>query len=502
MNRYSYALKLLLAISLIGFLSACKTPNPSVEMPPPIGITWMTPLTIPLASLGYEQQEYFFSGTANAYTNLQPLTTDGQWSVVKSGETADYKSRMVVFRPIDPADFNGTVVIEWMNVSSGLDTPSEWIMTHTELIRQGYAFVGVSAQYAGIEGGDIPLESPVPFCLALKCFAPLRYASLSHPGDSFSYDIFQQAAQAVRYPQDINPLGSLQPVRMIATGQSQSAHRLITFINAFGPTTNLFDGYFVHSRIGPVADLGGSASAPLAEAPQALILPPTEVKMRTDLRAKIMNLQTETDQLPLGALSSRQADSKRFRLWEVAGTAHADLYVSGFGLADPGNDVTAAEVEFTDVMNPLLGSCPDNVSSAPQHHFVTKAAFRALHEWIVNKVSPPKFPRLSVNAAGDGFELDAAGNALGGVRSPYVDAPIASMSGLNSAAFSGNGLCFLFGTTNPLPETVIDSLYSNQADYIAAVTSATYEAVAKGAILEEDAELIIAAAEAAEFPPQ
>ena len=37
----------------------------------------------------------------------------------------------------------------------------------------------------------------ISFPIFLKGIQPERYESLSHPGDSFSYDIFSQAAQAV-----------------------------------------------------------------------------------------------------------------------------------------------------------------------------------------------------------------------------------------------------------------------------------------------------------------
>lgn len=73
-----------------------------------------------LASQGYQQSEYLVSGTANAYTNVNEFDADGHWQV-QTSEQAAYKTRIVVNRPIDPADFNGTVVVEWLNVSAGFD---------------------------------------------------------------------------------------------------------------------------------------------------------------------------------------------------------------------------------------------------------------------------------------------------------------------------------------------------------------------------------------------
>lgn len=485
-------------------LAACNQSqtDATIQPPPNIGFAWNAPTNVALKASGYEAREYFFQGTAHAYVTDQPLQTDGIWNVQASGETAHYKSRMIVYRPVEAARFNGTVIVEWMNVSGGIDTPTEWIMLHTELMRQGYAYVGVSAQYIGVEGGPNALPSQLPLCLAVKCVLPPRYRTLSHPGDSFSYDIFRKAAQLVRHPAELNPLGTLTPQYLIAAGQSQSAHRLVTFANAFGlETADLFDGYFIHSRLGAgIPELGGGGSAPLSQPPQIEIQPPAAVLIRPDLPVPVLNLQTETDQVGLLAHLSRQPDSPQFRLWEVAGSAHADLYVSNIGLSDDGQDIRAAGIRITRRPSPLLTGCPDAINSGPPHHFVAKAAMRALDQWIKNGITPPSFPRLSMNAAGDGYEEDAYGNALGGVRNPFVEVPIARLSGLNSAPHSGKGLCYLFGTTSMLDADTLAALYPTHEDYIAAMMTAVDAAIQQGALLAEDAALIISAADAANIP--
>ena len=108
------------------------------------------------------------------------------------GATAPYTTRVVVRRPINPNKFNGTVVVEWLNVTGLADAGPDWTLTHNELIRDGFAWVGVSAQQVGVERGQE--RRPVTPIAG----DPVRYATLSHPGDSFSYDIFSQAGQAIR----------------------------------------------------------------------------------------------------------------------------------------------------------------------------------------------------------------------------------------------------------------------------------------------------------------
>ena len=148
-----------------------------------------------LPGVGYEQAEYFVSGNANAYVNRNELQSNGRWQV-QADEQAAYRTRIVVNRPSDPADFNGTVLVEWLNVSAGFDSAPDWGMLHTELIRSGYAWVGVSAQKVGVDSLiDGTAAATIPG-------TPIddRYASLVHPGDAFSYDIYAQITQALREP--------------------------------------------------------------------------------------------------------------------------------------------------------------------------------------------------------------------------------------------------------------------------------------------------------------
>src|SRR5690242_12046674 len=207
---------LVVAVLCFAGIADAQVPSPTIEGPitSPDGV-FLPSTTFDLASVGYEQAEYFISGTATAYTNTAPLGTDGKWSVAPSGTTAAYKTRILVYRPTDPKKFVGTVVVEWLNVSGGLDTSPDWIQGHVELLREGIAWVGVSAQVVGVEGGS-PLLGIVS--LPLKAVNPARYGSLHHPGDSFSYDMFSQAGEALRAPSGPNPLGALKPKHVIAIG--------------------------------------------------------------------------------------------------------------------------------------------------------------------------------------------------------------------------------------------------------------------------------------------
>lgn len=450
--------------------------RPSVEGPVTggNGAPFVAATTFDLAEVGYAQTEYFLSGTATAYRNVGTLGLDGVWEV-EPAATADYRTRMIVHRPIDRRDFNGTVIVEWLNVSGGLDAAADWIMAHTELTRSGYAWVGVSAQAIGVEGGT-PLL-PGLTLLPLKEVDPVRYASLDHPGDSFSFDIFAQAAQALRRPGDIDPLGGLRPQAVIAAGESQSAFRLSTYINGIHPRDDIFDGFLVHSR-------GSLLSAPLSESPLPTIPVPGAMRIRTDLNAPVLTFQTETDLTFLGFLPARQPDSDTFRLWEVAGTAHADTYTTVTGMEDRGDSPAVADLVVTSrpiVFGPV---CARPINSGPQH-FVLKAAIHALNRWVREGVPPPSAPRIENN--GTRLVRDEHGNVRGGIRTPQVDVPIATLSGEGQL---GEIFCLLFGTTVPFDAAKLATLYPTPAMFRDAFTESTDRAVAEGFLLPADAALL------------
>ena len=112
---------------------------------------------VELAANGYEEQEYFASGTAMAF-KAAAMPSDGKWSITPT-TTAGYKTRILVRRPTNPAHFNGTVIVEWMNVSAGESAP-DWDFLNPMLMRDGYAYVGVSAQALGVDGGKSLLGTP------------------------------------------------------------------------------------------------------------------------------------------------------------------------------------------------------------------------------------------------------------------------------------------------------------------------------------------------------
>ncbi len=415
------------------------------------------------ADVGYEQSEYFLAGTASAYEPTAPFGDDGKHSVAPT-TTAPYTTRVVVMRPIKPKRFNGTVVVEWLNVSGGADAGADWMLGHTELIREGFVWVGVSAQRVGLDAlkGDDPTRGDA-----------VRYAGLSHPGDDYANDIFSQAGQAIR-DDSRTVLGGLKPEHLIAIGESQSAGRLVGYIDAVHPLVGVYDGFLVHSRV---------PGAPI----------------RDDLDVPVLVFQTETD-VAFSNLGVRQPDTDLYRLWEVAGTAHYDQYGLIIQATDTGDGrggvaVLDSMLHPTNQPNERF-TCggPINTGMA---HYVLDAAFFHLNRWVAKGILPPTAPRLETTGTNPVvFATDAHGNALGGIRTPAVDAPISTVSGKSTG---GNSFCFLFGSTVVFTPEQIEALYPTHAAFVSAWTRATKSAHKAGFLVAADAKELIAAARASDI---
>ena len=428
------------------------------------------PRPVDLARHGYIEEEYQASGTACAYEG-ELLDPDGLWVVSPCAE-APYRTRMVVRRPAADRSFSGLVVVEWLNVSGGVEAAPDWAYLHEEIMRRGHGYVAVSAQAFGVNGGTALLATPglAPYG-GLVAAQPARYGTLVHHGDRFSFDLFAQVGAALRRAQPPTALGPLRPRRIIAVGESQSAFFLTTYLNAVHHDAEVYDGFLVHSRGGDAASLAG--------VPKGDPSLSTAVRIRTDVRIPVLTLETETDLGPrLDFGRARQPDTERIRTWEVAGTAHADAYLVG---------------SFVD----LLG-CGVAINDGP-HHVVSHAALRALEHWVVEGTPPATAPPLRLSSLTPPvIARDRLGNALGGVRTPAVDVPVAALSG--DAPEGANDLCSLFGSTITFDAATLKSLYGDKHSYRSAYEAALDKAISAGFLLDDDRESLRARARGVAVP--
>lgn len=440
-----------------------------------------------LAAHGYRREEWFVGGTARSWVQRGERRRDGHWEVA-SGDEADFLTRIVVVRPDDPSRYSGTLVVEWMNVTGGLDACPDWLFVHRHLMRERAAWVGVSVQKAGIDGGGLGPGQP------LKETDAERYGHLSHPGDAWAFDVFGLIGAALRARG--GPLHDLATDCLLGMGESQSAGFLVTYANAIDPVAPVYDALLIHGRPAGAAGIDGSylrtarGSDPSKVDPQML----RGEEVRDDVRIPVITLQSETDLVALGSAAARQEDGERFRLWELAGAAHFDTYGLLASHADDGRapiEQLARALAPTD--RPLGMPAGHPVNSGPQQHYVAQAALAHLERWARGGDPAPSAARLDASEQPPiTIRTDELGIARGGIRTPWVDAPTAALSGRSPG---GEQFLFLFGRTDVFDEATLARLYpGGPQQHLERFTVAAEAAVAAGFLLEADREEIVALA--------
>ena len=415
-----------------------------------------------VAEYGYVIEEFLLDGVAQSYEPVPGTTVgrDGRWTV-QPGQRAQYRTRMYVARPADPARFNGVVIAFWLNVTAGFDlgTPSEHEM------RAGYAWVGITAQAVAIDGQP-SLAPGFPATPGLPRIDQERYGTLRHPGDAYSFDIFTQAARAVgpgRPTDGIDPLGGLTPRLVIACGASQSSARLGAYLNMADDTERCIDGYLLLTHWG------------------LCVYPPDQPMMITfgrrgggfyggssaiDDRGRVPVLVLNSESETLHNVPVRQPDSPTFRFWEIAGAGHIGEVP----------DMTPLLVREGMPVFP-----PASDANTIDWRWVRSAALEHLVRWAGGGAPPPSFPPIDASRDA-GIHRDETGNATGGIRIPELEAPVAAYAGTRP----GNPLAALIGQTVPYPAERLASLYPDADAYLRAWDAAVDRAREAGLVLDTE----------------
>ena len=435
-----------------------------------------------LSEVGYTETEYFFSGEAQRYVNAAgaDYAVDGHWDVTE-GQASPFKTRLIVRLPEDPDRFNGTVVVNWNNVSNGFDNLPG---LSDELLDAGVAWVGAAVQKVAIEG--FPFGRPV----GLTQWDPERYGDLTIADDDLSFDIFTQVARAVGPERTIganDPMRGLPVERLLADGASQSAIRLATYYNAIQPLTDAFDGFLLVVYKGGGARIDLTTPVPEVDdippiARQIVnILPRGSHLLRTDLSTPVLVLNSESEITPYR--TARQPDSDTFRLWEIPGTAHIGR---GTGAETRARWARDFGEHAPDMAPP--DATPNTLSFGP----VLDAAYRHMERWMRGGPPPPAQDRAEFAGEPPVLQRDAEGNARGGVRLPHVEAATGTHMGETA-----DGAPDAVGTSTPFSADTLRALYSTRESYLARFDAAVHAGLDRGFLLERDAQGL--RAEAAAF---
>ena len=136
--------------------------------------------------------------------------------------------------------------------------------------------------------------------------------------------------------------------------------------------------------------------------------------------------------------------------------------------------------------------------------FVVNAAFHDLTQWVDFNIPPPRAGRIDVDTSTTPPTVvrDAFGNALGGVRTPFLDVPTATYFPTDTVAHTTafSGFCILYGYSEPFEDAMLDSLYRNHGEYVARVVRDSFKLVGERFWLLPDAIDVITRAAHAPIP--
>jgi len=416
--------------------TAAVVPNPVVEGPITGGIhgrPWES--YVPnydsysdITQFGYVEQEFFVSGTSDQQT--------------------PFKTRIIVRRPTNPAQFSGTVFAEWINVTAG-DAETLWPGGHPTLMLEGHAYVGMSIQRVGVAN--------------IQAWDPVRYGSLNHPGDDpHANRILEQCIQAIRNPTGVDPMGGLRPQYVIVTGDSQSAGLIVDYIEQGYEIKGLIDGWMPGR---------GGMSAFVKRVMEELHMP-------------LINLLEENQ-------AEVPADSDYFRAFYGAGQAHAPYGYWSYLHAARERDLYMTRVR--PIPEDAAGRVLNGGTGGMNHSYANLMVRAGIH-WINRMVraaavghldNPPIQPRLV--RQGGSLVRNADGYPLGGVRYPDVEVPI----GLNTSETYP-----LFGIWDPWTAEEIIARYPTRQIYLDRIEDAIDAMVPTGMLLPIDVDLVRADAAA------
>jgi Alpha/beta hydrolase domain len=411
---------------------------------------------------GYVEKEFLVRGDASTYSG--PVT--GPVEVAQTN--VSYSTRVLVRYPKEASKFSGRVVVEPFNTSNnGTDLDAVWSLIAPMLQKRGDAWVGVTERTSAGE--------------ALKQADPTRYAEINVPSNDVAWDVLAQVGAAIRKGGSQSPLQGLDAKHLYMAGYSQSGVDVAAFAMAlakrYGTPAGkpVYDGYFPAAHAASVTPLKAGTS----------VIPKFETPVMTAVGVPVVNLEDQSGvegfsaELPASAqatlgqkeytnvssASVRRADSDQpgdqYRLYEVAGMPHA-----------PGGD-----------------GCEGPASSFPVAA-VTRGTFALLNRWVETGQKAPRAPRIKmaeINTVSK-VAVDQNGNAIGGIRSPYLDDALVRYD----VHAPGEITCELAGHEAPLDSAALAKKYTSVDAYMKQFTKGLDAMIKAGYIAPLDRAQLIA----------
>jgi hypothetical protein len=384
---------------------------------------------------------------------------DREFFISCSSSAISYKTAVFVRMPADSRRASGVVAVDPLH-SAGI-----WGM---QSLLQPY-FVARDDVHVGVAASHDVVER------LLKGANPTRYASLTVPDSPDATNEILAGVGALLHRRRDSIVPGVHVKAAILGGWSQTAVVTRSFISSPQSRATIgghrvYDGYFPGQ-----AAVGSSGGAQVGPVP--------------DIGVPVLELQGERELLVTlsvyGDLGYRRPDSKTYRLYEVAGMSHINN--------EPDNPVSAFAGSLT--CDWPAGATP----SAFRQTDIWEMAFDNLVRWASWGVVPP---HARLRADGRTVKRDAYGNALGGVRSVFVDVPVANIipTSLAPGGIVANP-CAYVGYQLDFSPAQLRQLYPTHRAYVHDVKKDATRLVHERFLLRDSARRLVAAARTAAIPP-
>ena len=424
-----------------------------------------------LGKLGYTVDEYLVSGRAGVYRavsmadarnmmdrdNPKDLARQASYAPVLIKPSLPYTTRIVVYRPKDPAKFSGQVIVEISHPGGG-----------------GHQLVFGMVNGFFLSHGDayVAIQHPLTFH-GLKLADPARYGSLHAADPTQIWGMVEQVGALLRSDSPANPLSGYRIRNLFLTGYSYTGVATATFADYYHDGARLAGGAPIFDGYLPFAN--------------AMYVRPLDVP--------VIRLNTQSDFNSFGGLANRREDSdspgNRYRLYEVAGVSH----VNSSPVPQPEAKRPRAVKLQQDAGLPKFGpmKCMADMprgfqpDSVPVNYAIAEA-FLNMYRWVDGGVPPPRTPFIATGRDGKP-SLDSNGNAVGGLRLPALMVPRATYG-------IGSGACFLLGYQVPFSAAKLRALYGTHENYVRDVERAAHKDAEDRLISAEAERAIVARARA------
>jgi hypothetical protein len=436
----------------------------------------------PVALDGYAETEFLVSGQASIY----------EWGDAAQGTSVSvraanipYATRILVRRPTDARKFSGLVVVELLDASELYDRAPLWGLSARQFLRHGDVWVGLTVRpsamaalrrYDGVRYAGVGFSYRQPAGCTASSSDPRATPPDTESG--LAWGAIAQVGALLRSSSKENPLLDLNPRHLVAAGYGLAGAYVTTYANAVHPLLRRGDGVAIYD--GYLAAASARFIAPINQcAPPLPAGDPRRAPLPRDVPFVAVATESDFNLVPATRRDDSDAPNDLFRLYEIAGSAHAGPYPAGLPVA--------ANLQIAGFAPAAADLCRE-----PRSDFPAGLAFNAIWlqyaEWLASARPMASLPRIET-LADSGARRDEAGNASGGWRLPQLEVPLARYAS-HSTPRDGNerasAACALTGAKETFDAAKLKSLYRDRASYLARFRAAVDRAIQERRLTPED----------------